>query len=155
MNEWTDNYHVHSPLFSWREAFISGYTLDVLCYRTLHIPGEKFRMTKFLFHSLADSFVFVWYVYSCWSMWIILYFPFSSSLLCIIKLFLFQKASLAIRIMILTFTMENLLKQSPNGLLSQLPHRQVNEYLALEREKSEKTERLRDVMLNDRDIAMG
>ena len=39
--------------------------------------------------------------------------------------------------------------------LGQLPHRQVNEYLALEREKTEKTERLRDVIPNDQDIAMG
>jgi hypothetical protein len=57
--------------------------------------------------------------------------------------------------MILTLTMENLLKQSPNGQLSQLPHRKLNEYLSLELEKFEKTERLRNVMLNDRDINIG
>ncbi len=51
--------------------------------------------------------------------------------------------------------MENLLKQSPNGQLSQLPHRKLNEYLSLELEKFEKTERLRNVMLNDRDINIG
>ena len=80
---------------------------------------------------------------------------FSSCLRCIINFFLWQKKSLATRIMILIFTVENLLKQLPNGHLSQLPHRQVNEYLASEREKLEKTERLRNVMLNDRDITTG
>ena len=52
------------------------------------------------------------------------------------------------------FAIENLLIQSPNGHLSQLSDEQVDGYLALERDKSEKTERLRDVMLNDQDIAM-
>lgn len=50
--------------------------------------------------------------------------------------------------------MENLLKQAPKGLISGLSHQQLTEYFALEREKSEKTQRLRDVMLNDRDIDM-
>jgi hypothetical protein len=48
--------------------------------------------------------------------------------------------------------MENLLKQSSNGKLYQLSPQQVNEYFVLQRERFEKTERLRNIMINDRDI---
>jgi hypothetical protein len=56
--------------------------------------------------------------------------------------------------MAITFMMNHLLKQAPNGNLSSMNGQQVNDYLSLEGEKIEKCDRLLSMMTNDRDIIL-
>jgi hypothetical protein len=56
--------------------------------------------------------------------------------------------------MVITFMMDHLLKQAPNGKLSNMNGQQVNDYLSLDREKNEKCDRLLSMMTNDHDIVL-
>lgn len=56
--------------------------------------------------------------------------------------------------MVITFNMEFLLKQAPNGEWCLMNPQQIAQYSALKREQIEKTDQLRALMINDRDIDM-
>ena len=64
----------------------------------------------------------------------------------------FQKFELAFEIMKLTFTMDQIVQQAPNGLFHNMSPTDVLRHCDLSRKKDEMMDQLKMLMINDHDI---